>query len=71
MDRLCYRITVDGEIGPRYAAAFHGMEIRAAHGRHRDHRARHRPITATRAARPDRRSRTDAPQRHPNEHRHL
>jgi hypothetical protein len=32
MDRLYYRITVEGEIGPRYAAAFRGMEIRAAHG---------------------------------------
>jgi hypothetical protein len=32
MDRLYYRITVEGEIGPRYAAAFDGMEIRAAHG---------------------------------------
>jgi hypothetical protein len=32
MDRLYYRITVKGEIGPRYAAAFRGMEIHAAHG---------------------------------------
>ena len=32
MDRLYYRITVKGEIGPRYAAAFHGMEIRTADG---------------------------------------
>jgi hypothetical protein len=28
----CYRIVVDGELGPRYAAAFDGMEICAAHG---------------------------------------
>jgi hypothetical protein len=32
MDRRYYRITIDGEIGPRYAAAFGGMQIRAAHG---------------------------------------
>jgi hypothetical protein len=32
MERLYYRITVKGEIGPRYAAAFDGMEIRAAGG---------------------------------------
>jgi hypothetical protein len=32
MERLYYRITVKGEIGPRCAAAFDGMEIRAAHG---------------------------------------
>ena len=32
MDCRYYRITVEGEIGPRYAAAFDGMEIRAAHG---------------------------------------
>ena len=28
----CYRIIVEGEIGPRYAAAFDGMEICAADG---------------------------------------
>ncbi len=33
MDRLHYRITVEGEIGPRYAAAFDGMQIRAADGK--------------------------------------
>jgi hypothetical protein len=32
MDRRYYRITVQGEIGPRYAAAFDGMKIRAADG---------------------------------------
>ena len=32
MDRRYYRIIVEGEIGPRYAAAFEGMEICAAHG---------------------------------------
>jgi hypothetical protein len=32
MDRRYYRITVQGEIGPRYAAAFDGMDIRAADG---------------------------------------
>jgi hypothetical protein len=32
MDRACYRITVEGEIGPRYAAAFDGMEIHIADG---------------------------------------
>jgi len=32
MDRRYYRIIVEGEIGPRYAAAFEGMEIYAAHG---------------------------------------
>jgi hypothetical protein len=32
MDRRYYRIVVEGEIGPRYAAAFEGMEICAANG---------------------------------------
>lgn len=32
MDRRRYRIVVEGEIGPRYAAAFDGMEISPAHG---------------------------------------
>jgi hypothetical protein len=32
MDRRCYRIIVEGEIGPRYAQAFDGMEISAAAG---------------------------------------
>jgi hypothetical protein len=32
VDRLCYRIIVEGEIGPRYAQAFDGMEICAADG---------------------------------------
>jgi hypothetical protein len=32
MDRRYYRIVVEGEIGPRYAWAFDGMEISAAHG---------------------------------------
>ena len=32
MDRRDYRIVVEGEIGPRYAWAFDGMEISAAHG---------------------------------------
>jgi hypothetical protein len=32
MDRLYYRITVEGEIGSRYTTAFDGMEIRAADG---------------------------------------
>ena len=32
MDCACYRITVEGEIGPRYAAAFDGMEIHTAGG---------------------------------------
>jgi hypothetical protein len=32
VERLYYRITIKGEIGPRYAAAFHGMEIRTADG---------------------------------------
>ncbi len=32
MDPLNYRIIIEGEIGPRYAAAFDGMKIRAAHG---------------------------------------
>ena len=32
MDRLHYRITGEGEISPRCAAAFDGMEIRAADG---------------------------------------
>jgi hypothetical protein len=32
MDRRYYRIIVEGEIGPRFAAAFDGMEIRAANG---------------------------------------
>jgi hypothetical protein len=32
MDRRNYRIVVEGEIGPRYAWAFDGMEISAAHG---------------------------------------
>jgi hypothetical protein len=29
----CYRIIVEGEIGPRYAAAFDGMGIRITNGR--------------------------------------
>jgi len=33
MDCPYYRITVEGEIGPRYAAAFDGMEIRTGAGR--------------------------------------
>ncbi len=32
MDRRQYRIVVEGEIGSRYAAAFEGMQIHAAHG---------------------------------------
>jgi len=32
VDRRRYRIVVEGEIGPRYAAAFDGMEISPAHG---------------------------------------
>jgi hypothetical protein len=32
VDRICYRITVDGEAGPRYAQAFEGMQIHAADG---------------------------------------
>jgi hypothetical protein len=32
MDRRYYRITVEGEIGARFAAAFDGMQIRAADG---------------------------------------
>jgi len=32
VDRRNYRIVVEGEIGPRYAWAFDGMEISAAHG---------------------------------------
>jgi hypothetical protein len=32
MDRHYYRIVVEGEIGPRYAWAFDGMEISAANG---------------------------------------
>jgi hypothetical protein len=32
VDGRCYRIIVEGEIGPRYAHAFDGMEIRAADG---------------------------------------
>jgi hypothetical protein len=32
MDRVSYRIVVEGEIGPRYASAFDGMNIRAADG---------------------------------------
>jgi hypothetical protein len=30
--RRYYRIVVEGEIGPRYTAAFDGMEISAANG---------------------------------------
>jgi hypothetical protein len=29
---LAYRIIVEGELGPRYARAFEGMQIRAAGG---------------------------------------
>jgi hypothetical protein len=32
MQDSCYRIVVEGEIGPRYAAAFDGMEIHAGNG---------------------------------------
>jgi hypothetical protein len=32
VDRRQYRIVIEGEIGPRYAAAFDGMKISAAHG---------------------------------------
>jgi hypothetical protein len=32
MDGRYYRIVIEGEIGPRYATAFDGMEICAAHG---------------------------------------
>ena len=32
MDRRDYRIVVEGEIGPRYAWAFDGMELSAANG---------------------------------------
>jgi hypothetical protein len=32
VDRRHYRIVIEGEIGPRYAAAFDGMEICAADG---------------------------------------
>lgn len=32
MDPLCYRIVVEGEIGPRFERAFDGMEVRAANG---------------------------------------
>ena len=32
VDRRNYRIVVEGEIGPRYAWAFDGMELSAANG---------------------------------------
>jgi hypothetical protein len=32
MDRRYSRIVVEAEIGPRYTAAFDGMEIAAVHG---------------------------------------
>ena len=32
VDVRCYRIIVEGELGPRYAQAFEGMEVRATDG---------------------------------------
>ena len=32
MNDVRYRIVVEGELGPRYAAAFEGMEVHACEG---------------------------------------
>ena len=33
MSSSCYRVVIEGELGPRYASAFDGMTVRAHNGK--------------------------------------